>query len=91
MYLAFHRRVVTFDNGGTSTRLGNVPKLLKRHKYGIIGARQARNQNGQVKDVLGFGSHYEKGSYNGKYSIVSILRAISKAEIVGIMKRGEWM
>ena len=62
MYFAFHTRVVTFDNGGTSTRLGNVPKLLKRHIYGITGARQARNQNGQVKDIPGFGSHYKKGS-----------------------------
>ena len=33
--------------------------------------RQARNQNGQVKDVPGFGSHYEKGSYNNKYSLNS--------------------
>jgi hypothetical protein len=86
MYLASHRWVVTFDNGGTSTRLGNVPKLLKRHRYGIIGARQARNQNGQVKDVLGFGLHYKTGSYNSKHSMVSILTTISKAEIVKIMK-----
>lgn len=89
MYLAFHRRVVTFDNRGTSTRLGNVPKLLKRQKYGIIDAKQAGNQNSQVKAVLGFVLHCKTGSYNSKLSIVSILTTISKAEIVETMKRGE--
>jgi len=89
MYLAFHIWVATFDSGGTSTRLGNVPKLLKRHRYEIIGARQRRDQNGQVKNVLGFGLHYKTESYNSKQSIVSILMMISKAEIVGITKRGE--
>ena len=57
MYLTFHRRVVTFDKRGTSTRFGNAPKLLKRHRHEITGATQVRNQNGQVKDVLEFDSH----------------------------------
>lgn len=60
MYLTY-RRLVTFDNVGTSTRLGNVPQLPKRHKYGIIGATQTRNQNGQVRDVPGYGSRYKTG------------------------------
>ena len=89
MYLVFHIWVATADNGGMSTRLGNVPKLLKRHRYGIIGARQIRNQNGQVEDVLGIGLHYKTESCNSKHLIVSIMMTISKAEIVGIMKRGE--
>jgi len=62
MYLTFHKWVVTFDNGGTSARLGNVPELLKRHRHGIIGVTQARNQNGQVKDVLGFDLHCKRES-----------------------------
>lgn len=60
MYLAFHKRVAILENGDTSTRLGNVPKLLKQHKHGIIGAKQTTSQNGQVRNVPVFGSHYNK-------------------------------